>query len=356
MSDQDEDQKTEEPTERKLDKAREQGDVPLSQEVRTWFMLLGTLIVVAVVAPWGAQRLSREMKVFFGQIEQYPINLESIRGILLDLAWHAAIILAPVVIIFIILAFVGTLSQVGFMFTPKKLAPDFKKIDPIKGAKKMFSFRSIMELLKGIVKISIVIVVGLLIVAPSLRSPDQIINQSMLHTIVEIHQHIVDLVLAVVVVISAVAAFDLAYQRFQHTKKMRMTKQEVKDEHKDTDGDPHVKGRLRALRQERARQRMMANVPNADVVITNPTHYSIALQYDMEAMAAPKLIAKGVDDVAFRIREVAEENDIPIVENPPVARALYASVDLEEEVPPEHYKAVAEVISYVMQLKGHRVQ
>ena len=155
-----------------------------------------------------------------------------------------------------------------------------------------------------------------------------------------------------IAVMTAIAALDFMFQKYQFTKQMRMSKQEVKDEHKQSEGDPQVKARIRALRQQRARERMMAAVPEADVVITNPTHYAVALKYDMEEMPAPKLIAKGIDTLAFRIREVAEEHDIPIVENPPLARALHASVELDEEIPPEHFVAVAEVIGYVMRMKG----
>ena len=143
-----------------------------------------------------------------------------------------------------------------------------------------------------------------------------------------------------------------SFQKYQFMKQMRMSKQEVKDEHKQSDGNPEVKARIRTLRQQRARERMMSNVPQADVVITNPTHYAVALKYDVDSMAAPLLVAKGIDTLAFRIREVAEEHDIPIVENPPLARALHAAVDLDQEVPPEHFVAVAEVIGYVMRLKG----
>jgi len=161
----------------------------------------------------------------------------------------------------------------------------------------------------------------------------------------------VKVVIAVLSVMTIVTLIDVLYQRYQHLKEMRMTKQQVKDEHKQSEGDPMIKGRLRQIRAERARKRMMAAVPEADVVITNPTHFAVALKYDQATMAAPKLLAKGVDNLAFKIREVAEENDIPIVENPPVARALHAAVDIDQEIPPEHYKAVAEIIGYVMNLK-----
>ena len=153
-------------------------------------------------------------------------------------------------------------------------------------------------------------------------------------------------------VMTAIAGLDYLYQRYLFMKQMKMSKQDVKDEHKQSEGDPQVKARIRKLRAERAQRRMMAAVPEADVVITNPTHYAVALMYKMEEMTAPKLVAKGVDSLAFRIRQVAEENDVPLVENPPLAWALYSAVELDEEIPPEHYKAVAEVIGYVLRLRG----
>jgi flagellar biosynthetic protein FlhB len=162
------------------------------------------------------------------------------------------------------------------------------------------------------------------------------------------------MLVGVLAVVSVIAALDYLYQRFEFTKSMRMSRQELKDELKQTEGDPHVKARLRQIRMERARRRMMAAVPDADVVITNPTHFAVALVYDMETMAAPRLVAKGTDRIALRIREVAEEHDVPVVENPPLARALHAGVELDAEVSPEHYKAVAEVIGYVMRLRGER--
>jgi flagellar biosynthetic protein FlhB len=150
---------------------------------------------------------------------------------------------------------------------------------------------------------------------------------------------------------TVIAGLDILYQRYEHNKSMKMSRQEIKDEHKQSEGDPAVKGRLRQIRQERARQRMMAAVPDASVVIANPTHFAVALSYQHEAMDAPKVVAKGADVIALRIREVAEENGVPVVENPPLARALFNGVDLDQDVPPEHYKAVAEVIGYIMKLK-----
>ncbi|MCW9039352.1 MAG: EscU/YscU/HrcU family type III secretion system export apparatus switch protein, partial [Rhodospirillales bacterium] len=162
------------------------------------------------------------------------------------------------------------------------------------------------------------------------------------------------LIVSVTGIMTVIAALDFVYQRHSFTKKMRMTKQEVKDEHKQAEGDPAIKAKLKGIRMQRARTRMMAAVPEADVIITNPTHYAVALTYKLEEMQAPRLVAKGVDHLAFRIREIAEENDVPVVENPPLARALYATVELDQDIPYEHYKAVAEIIAYVMGLKGQR--
>ena len=166
---------------------------------------------------------------------------------------------------------------------------------------------------------------------------------------------ILQMFVAAIFVVGFIAGLDYLYQRYEFLKQMRMTKQEVKDELKQTDGDPLIRGRLRQIRAERARERMMASVPTADVVVTNPTHYAIALKYESEIMTAPKVVAKGVDEVAFRIRDVANENNVPIVENPPLARALFVAAEIDDEVPPEHYKAVAEVISYVYQLKNKKL-
>jgi flagellar biosynthetic protein FlhB len=174
-------------------------------------------------------------------------------------------------------------------------------------------------------------------------------------TLDRIHMVIVMFLTGTIVVMAIIAAFDYIYQKYAFIQQMRMTKHEVKDENKQSEGDPLVKARIRQLRSERARQRMMAAVPDADVVVTNPTHYAVALNYNIEAMQAPILVAKGMDNIALRIREVADENDVPIVENAPLARALFAAVEIDEEIPMEHYQAVAEVIGYVMRLRGENI-
>ena len=216
----------------------------------------------------------------------------------------------------------------------------------------MFSLRSLMELSKGSLKILVVGGVGAILLAPYFDRLEHVVGLPLPVFLEELQMLVVRLMMGVLVVMLVVAVIDLVYQRNEHYKKMRMTKQELKDEYKQTEGDPHVKSKLRQLRSERARQRMMQAVPEADVVITNPTHYSIALKYDPATMEAPVCLAKGVDEVALRIREVAKEHDIVLYEDVPLARTLYDVVDLDETIPYEHFKAVAEVISYVFRLKG----
>lgn len=249
-------------------------------------------------------------------------------------------------------AFVGPFIQIGPLFAPDTIKPDISKVSVFKGFKRLFSMRSIMEFVKGLVKIGIIGFIGVLILMPFYGQIDHMIGQPVLASMEELQHLVLLLMSGILLVLMVVAVADLLYQRYEHIKKMRMTKQELKDEYKQTEGDPHVRAKLRALRQEKARGRMMQAVPEADVIITNPTHFSIALKYDPEEMDAPVVVAKGIDDLAMRIREVAKEHDIPLVENKPLARVLFDQVDVDSMIPEQHFEAVAKVISYVFQLKG----
>ena len=212
--------------------------------------------------------------------------------------------------------------------------------------------KKVVESLKGIIKITVITFISILVIRPYLEKINLMPTMDTMAILSFIHKVVVLLIFTVLIAVLIIALADYAWQKYSHLKKLRMTKQEVKDEYKQMEGDPLVKSRIRQVRMERARHRMMDNVPKADVVIVNPTHYAVALEYKMETMDAPVVVAKGLDHLALRIRELAEENDIPIVENPPLARALFASVELDQAIPQEHFKAVAEVIGYVMQLKN----
>jgi flagellar biosynthetic protein FlhB len=353
MSEQADDaQKTEEPTQKKLGDARSRGQVAVSREVNTWLMLVSGTLVVAMMSPWAMGRLRDAMLPFVEAPHRIALNIGSLTQRMEATLLDVFVILLIPLLLFFLAALLGPILQNGLVFSPKALEPKMEKFDPIKGAKRLVSLRQMSEFPKGIVKLAIVAAVILLTTMPAFVGLDTVPMLSLPDFLDVLYALIVKALVAVLAVLLVIAVLDFAFQRQQHHKQMRMTRQEVKDEFKQSEGDPAVKQRLRQIRQDRARARMMQAVPEADVVVTNPTHFAVALKYQPEAMGAPKLVAKGADLVAQRIREVAEEHGIAIVENPPLARALYASVDLDDEVPPEHYQAVAEVISYVWNIQG----
>jgi flagellar biosynthetic protein FlhB len=352
MSEEDDASKTEEPTNRKLSKAREKGQVVLSQEVKNWTILLGGAGAMIFMAPGIMTDVRLLLYKFIQSPHAIPFDIPHLRllmsNLLLDVGW----ILIPLMVLLVVLAIASSVAHWGLIWAPSKIKPDPSKISLIKGAKTKFSLRSIVEFVKGIAKIVLVSLVAVALVTPFLGDVALIPTFELVQTLDRIHIIAIWLMVGTVMVMTVIAALDFLYQKYTHLKQMRMTKHDVKDEQKQSEGDPLIRARIRKMRMERVQQRMMAALPEADVVVTNPTHYAVALNYKMDDMPAPMLVAKGVDFLAQRIREVAEENDVPIVENPPLARALYATVEIDEEIPEEHYKAVAEIIGYVMRLRG----
>jgi flagellar biosynthesis protein FlhB len=259
--------------------------------------------------------------------------------------------LAPIFGLLTLSGIVAALIQVGPMFTSHPIRPDFSKISPMRGLGRIFSTQALVEFAKGLAKLAVVGTVVWFLMRPEFDRLENFFDYDMTALVAVLNHLSVKLLATILAVMAAIAGADWFYQKFAHIRRLRMTKQELRDEQKDSDGSPLVKGRLRQIRMERARRRMMQEVPKADVVITNPTHFAVALKYDQTTMAAPRVIAKGADLVARRIRELAEEHKVPIISNPPLARALYASVELDQEIPPKHYKAVAEIIGYVMKLR-----
>lgn len=344
----DDNSKTEEPTEKRLSKAREDGNVPISQEVKSLLTLIAALVIIATVSPYVMRRVTDILKSFLEHMHEIPMDLEGLRGALVGISLDLGMILALPVGLMVVLAIVSNVGQVGFLISSKKLEPKLDKINPISGLKKLFDKQKIAEFLKSILKVVLVGTVAVSVIYPNFPHPDVLMAQEFSYTLDEMYWLLVLLTFTFCAAFALLAAADWIWTRWTHRQKLKMTRQEVKDEHKQAEGDPMVKGRIRSLRMRRVRERMMQAVPTASVVVTNPTHYAVALKYDMESMAAPKLVAKGVDFLAKKIRESAEDNDVPIVENPPLARALYASVELDQDIPPDHYKAVAEVIGFVM--------
>ncbi len=352
MAEEDPESKTEEPTERKIGRAREEGNLPSSQEIKTFAMLVGALLMVGILMPWFLPRMGATLRLFVEQPHQLSVSKSNIQVLLVEVVAQAGIILAVPVLALVVLAIAASVSQTGFVWTPKKLKISLSQISPIQGVKRMFSLRQLLEFLKGLAKFSAVGVIVVAILWPRLGELKGLMTVGLAGMLAYVREVLIVILVAVLILMLIIAVVDWRYQMFAHRKKLRMTKQEVKDERKQTEGDPQIKRRIARLRVQRARERIMQAVPKADVVITNPTHYAVALQYDMATMAAPVMVAKGVDHLARRIRELAIEHDVTIVENPPLARALYAAVELDQEIPPEHYKAVAEIIGYVMRLKG----
>jgi len=352
MDEEDDAQKTEDPSGRKLAKAKEQGQTASSQEIKSWAILLGSTFALFLMMPTIAQEISQLGRQFIEQPHNIDADLFHLRDVLYDVSVTVGLILAPIMILLIIMGVASNVVQSGLVWAPSKLAPDPGKISVLKGLKRMFSLRSVVEFVKGIMKLVLVGIVSTALALPLLDDITLIPFIEIVSTLDRLHAVIIRIAVGSLIIMSIIAVFDYIYQKYAFVQQMKMTKQEVKDEHKQSEGDPHVKARIRQLRAERTRQRMMANVPEADVIVTNPTHFAIALSYKLEEMQAPIVVAKGADHIAFKIREIAEDNEIPIVENPALARALFASVEVDEEIPLEHYQAVAEVIGFVMRQRG----
>jgi flagellar biosynthetic protein FlhB len=352
--DQDPAEKTEEPTQKRLEDAQKKGQTFQSREINSFMILFAFALMLA----WSASGIMTDAKVNLAQYVQrpdaMPVSVGGLADILSTTVYNIGGIMLLPLLIFVAAALFGGFAQRPLVFSLEPLKPKWEKVSPAKGLKRMFSLRAIMEFLKGLVKISIIGVVAFLSIWPWRGELLRMTNTELPGLLQFMHSVSLRMLIGALIILFFIAALDYFYQRYEFYKNMRMSRKEIKDEHKQQEGDPIVKQRLRQIRMERARRRMMANVPTADVVITNPTHYAVALKYEQEIMQAPAVVAKGTDKVALRIREMAKENDVPIVENKPLARALF-EVDLDETIPLEHYQAVAEIISYVYRLKGKQL-
>lgn len=343
-------EKTEEPTQKKLDDALKKGDVAKSQEVNSWFMMVAATLMIMIFSGDIASSLAGLLKSFLGQAHDMPATGSSLRELFRTLSMSILAILALPLMLLIAAGLAGNLVQHRLLVSLEPVKPKWSKISPLAGFKRLFSPTSLVNFAKGIAKLLIVSAVITAIIWPNRDKLDALIFMEVSSILPETLSMSGQVLIGVVAVLSIVAALDFAWQRHTWWEKQKMTIKEVRDEHKQMEGDPQVRAKIRQVRIERGRKRMMQNVPRAAVVITNPTHFSIALEYEA-GMNAPVCVAKGQDSIALKIREIAKENGIPLVENPPLARALYAGVEVEDEIPAEHYKAVAEVIGYVMRLR-----
>lgn len=347
--DQDPSQKTEEPTQKRLDDARKKGDVAKSQDVPIWFALMGVAVLIIASAPLF-QMISRPLISLMDHPHAFRLEnggaLTLYSAVLSQMVFPAAIVFG----VLMLFAVAGHLIQNRPLWTAQKMKPELKKLSPIDGLKRMLGPQGWMNFFKALLKLVAIVLALAYAVWPDLSLLERAGGLELSVLAVAIKDIATRLLIAALVVVGLIAAMDYMFQKQEYMKKMRMSRQDIKDEHKQSEGDPQVKAKIRQLRMERSQKRMIAEVPNASVIITNPTHYSIALKYDDET-PAPVCIAKGVDELALRIREVAEEHDIPMVENPPLARALYAGMEVDDVIPREHFEAVAKVIGFVMRTK-----
>jgi flagellar biosynthetic protein FlhB len=349
----DQDSKTEQPTGRRMSQARSQGNVGVSRDVSTVTSLIAAMVVLLLILPWTMQPLLGLMRSCIEHPEQIRIgNLPDLQHLIARVAETMAWALALPIAVLMINGIATTIAQTeGLLWAREKLKLNWSFLNPFGGIKKIFGWRSMIEFLKGLIKVAIVGTAAFLVIKPEVVRVTLLIGIApdlMLATMVD---NVRRLLTAVILTIIVIALLDYFYQKWATMRGLKMTKQEVKDEVKNSEGDPAVKGRQRQIRMTRARKRMLQAVPKASVVVTNPTHYAVALHYESGAMSAPRVVAKGVDYLAQKIRELALAHDVPIVENPTVARALYATVEVDEEISAEHYKAVAEIIGYVMKLR-----
>lgn len=346
--------KTEEATPQKLSKAREKGDVAKTPDLAPFAILAGVSAAVVFCGEWLARGLAANLMPYLAH--PHEIALDGHGGV--KVIRHAMLTAAPALsIVFgvaMICGLAGNLAQTGLMFTAEKMKPDISKLSPLKGFQKIFGPDGLMQFLKSVVKICITSVLGWWILKPYLP---QLANlaaldpMAMLPFAVEILKR---LLLAAAALSLAIAGADWLWQQKRFMKKMRMSREEVKDEYKQAEGDPHVKARQKQIQIERAKRRMMQAVPGATVVIMNPTHYAVALKYDAADTPAPLCVAKGLDSLALKIRAIAEEAGVPVIEDPPLARALYAAVEVDDMIPAAHYEAVAKVIGFILNAAGRR--
>ncbi|HCR85440.1 MAG TPA: flagellar biosynthesis protein FlhB [Alphaproteobacteria bacterium] len=348
----DDSERTEEPTSKRIEDALDKGQVAFSREVTSFLFFAFICFFILFLIPLLGKLSLNELGKFIINANEISISKESISGLFISVIVSLAkIILIPAfVILFLVL--LSTFMQNGIIFSSEPLLPKLEKISLIAGIKRLFSLRSIIEFIKGFIKISILTYIAYIIIKEDI---DKIVYLPELSAI-SISNYALKisfkLAIAAAIMMFFVAIIDYVYQKYEFLKNLRMTKQELKEEFKQSEGNPEIKAKLKQIRETRARKRMMAQVPKADVVIRNPTHFAVALEYKQEKMNAPKVVALGQDLIALNIIKIAEENKVPVIENRPLAKSLYQTASLDEEIPLEHYKAVAEIIAYVYKLKN----
>ncbi len=343
-------EKTEAPSAKRRADFRKKGQVAQSKEVQTAGLFTLLLLFWIFYMPGFWSGLLDFITAIWQNPDTFKATPNDVMRLSIFVVKDMAILLAPLFILVMIIGFFSSVFQIGWIFTTQPITPDLGKLDPIKGLGRMFSMRSLVDLIKSILKIGLIGWIAYATVFKHFEQALILVDTSVYETILYLGR-VAGIILAKVCgVLILIAAIDFLYTKHEMEEKMKMTKQEVKEEFKEMEGDPYVKSQIRRIQQEMARKRMMADVPDADVVVTNPTHLAVAIRYDQKTMDSPVVIAKGADHVAMKIREIAQENKIPLIENPPVARLLH-KIDLGAAIPEELFKAVAEILAHVYSLK-----
>jgi flagellar biosynthesis protein FlhB len=355
MADYSEQERTEEATQQRRDDFRRRGQIAQTRELSPVISLLGFALAFALMGSFFLQQVMGSYKAVYDYITPGELSKESMFAMLGHLGISTFFVLGPIFLLCFLFSISSSLLQVGFLVSEDAITPNFEKINPIEGFKKLFSWRSLIEGAKSVLKLSVIMYAAYYVLADTLDIIPRLVYLAPGELLTFSGQKIFDLMIGVGVILSIIAVSDYFVQRYQLEEQMKMTKQEIRDEMKTREGDPLIKARIRKIQKEVSQRRMMADVPKADVIITNPTHIAIALKYAPEKYAAPIMLAKGQDYVATRIREMAREHNIPIVENKPLARTMFKSVEVGQVIPRELFAAVAEILAYVFRMKRKKL-
>lgn len=345
-------ERTEQASSRRREQARQEGNFAISKELGTFFVILAGLAALYYSGAWMVTGVSEIMKGSFS-VHKGELTVKDISSLFQHISYKFFIIIAPILAVPVAGA-VSYMLQSGFSFTGKSLSPDFNKINPVSGFGRLFSFNSIVELVKSVLKISILTYVVYVNVKGEWHNLPFLMDMDTASSMAYMAKVSFTIMLKTVWVLALIAGVDYAYQKWNFEKGLKMSKEELKEEAKELEGDPAVKARIKSIQRELARKRMMQDVPTADVVVTNPTHIAVALKYDKAKANAPIVVAKGAELVAEKIKEIARKHRIPVIENKPLARTLYKTVEIGKEIPAALYKAVAEILAYVYKLKARK--
>ncbi len=350
------DSKTEKATPKKRRDERKKGHVAVSKDAVMIASLLGIFIMLKLLLPFMYKTLRNYMIKYISLAPTVETLSDYTKKVYLDTVIAIVKAAFPILLVSVLLAVIATGVQTRFIFTKSNMAPKFSRLNPLQGIKNILSLKSLVELIKSLIKIIILVLILYQIIKGDLRAVARTIDMDLLDSSVYVLSAIMEMIIKVSIVFLAIAGFDYFYQWWDFERQIRMSKQELKEEYKQTEGNPEIKGRIRNLQRERSRSRMMQAVPTADVIVRNPTHYAVALRYNLEKDNAPMLVAKGQDELALKIVAVGEENGVYVLENKPLARGIYASTQVGAEIPPEYYGMVAEILVYVYRMNNKIIE